>query len=124
MNANQAFATQAAVFDGSILIEVDRDCLWLKVYKGKVSDHQTPPSPFGYTFILSGREQAWDLLLSGKRRWPDLTFPGKRYFDDDPELRRVGELSCDIATEGNLLEAGRLTEATFELAYTLKAVAG
>ncbi len=123
LNKNTAFATQAAVFDGSIQIEVDDDCLWLKVYKGKVIDFQRTPSPFGYTYKLCGSEQSWRLLLSGERMWADLTFPGKRYFDDDPELKRVGEMSSEIRIDGNLLEAGRLTEATFELAYTLKAVA-
>ena len=122
LNVNAAFATQAAVFDGSIQIEVDNDCLWLKIYKGRVIDHQAAPSPFGYTFKLCGKETAWQLLISGARMWADLTFPGKRRFDDDPGLERLGELSSDIHIEGNLLEAGRLTEATFELAYTLKSV--
>lgn len=123
LNANDAFATQAAVFDGSIQIEVDNECLWLKVYKGKVIDHQRAPSPFGYTYKLSGSEQSWGLLLSGERLWADLTYPGKRDFSDDPELERVGEMTSEIRIDGNLIEAGRLTEATFELAYTLKAVA-
>ncbi|MGB1883500.1 MAG: hypothetical protein ACPHUF_06320 [Gammaproteobacteria bacterium] len=123
LNKNESFGTQAAVFDGSIQIEVDKDCLWLKVYKGKVIDHQAGPSPFGYTFKLAGSEQSWNYLLSGARKWADLTFPGKRYFDDDPTLSRVGELETEISIEGNLVEAGRLTEATFELAYTLKSVA-
>ena len=79
---------------------------------------------FGYTFKLRGTERAWQMLLSGERLWADLTFPGKRDFADDPRLSRVGEMSVEIATEGNLLEAGRLTEAMFELAYTLRAVAG
>ncbi len=120
LNANEAFATQAAVFDGAIQLEVDQDCLWLKVYKGRVIDHQATPSPFGYTFKLAGPEAAWRMLLSGERLWADLTYPGKRYFDDDPGLQRVGEMSAPISIEGNLLEAGRLTEATFEIAYTLK----
>ncbi|MGE0484611.1 MAG: hypothetical protein AB7Q81_10765 [Gammaproteobacteria bacterium] len=123
LNANTAFATQAAVFDGAIQIEVDDDRLWLKVYKGRVIDHQAAPSPFGYTFKLCGSSAAWQLLLSGARKWADLTYPGKRRFDDDPKLTRVGELSVDIRIEGNLVEAGRLTEATFELAYTLRQVA-
>lgn len=123
LNANEAFATQAAVFDGAIQIEVDDDCLWLKVYKGRVIDHQASPSPFGCTFKLRGSAAAWQLLLSGERLWADLTYPGKRRFDDDPTLARAGELSVDIRIEGNLIEAGRLTEATFELAYTLRQVA-
>ncbi len=123
LNKNQAFATQAAVFDGSVLLEVDNDKLWLKIYKGQVIDHDTNVPAFGYTFKFSGPEAHWQYLLDGKKLWADLTFPGKRYFDDDPGLTRLGELSVDIATEGNLLEAGRMTEAMFELAYTLRDVA-
>ena len=123
LNKNDAFKTQALVFDGSVLLEVDEDQLWLKIYKGQVIDHQTSIPAFGYTFKFSGPDAHWQYLLSGKKRWADLTFPGKRYFDDDPELKRLGEMSVDIATEGNLLEAGRLTEAMFELAYTLRDVA-
>ena len=123
LNANTAFATQAQAFDGAIQLEVDGDCLWLKIYKGCVIDHQGAPSIFGYTFKLRGSESAWRLLLSGERLWADLTYPGKRDFSDDPKLSRVGEMSVAIATEGNLIEAGRLTEAVFELAYTLRAVA-
>ncbi len=123
LNANSAFGSQSLAFDGAVQIEVDNDCLWLKIYKGRVIDHQASPSIFGYTFKLRGSEHAWRLLLSGERLWADLTFPGKRDFSDDPTLARVGEMSVEIATEGNLLEAGRLTEAMFELAYTLRAVA-
>lgn len=123
LNQNEAFETQALVFDGSVLLQVDEDQLWLKIYKGKVIDHQTSAPAFGYTFKFTGPEAHWQYLLSGERTWADLTFPGKRYFDDDPGLTRLGEMSVDIATEGNLLEAGRLTEAMFELAYTLRDVA-
>lgn len=124
LNANAAFVEQTRWFDGSVLLEVDTDRLWLKIYCGAVIDCQTTVPPFGYTFKFSGPEKAWKSLLSGKRLWADLTYPGKRSFHDDPRLKRVGEMSVDIATEGNLLEAGRMTEAMFELAYTLKAVAG
>jgi len=123
LNTNEAFQTQAAVFDGSVLLEVDDDKLWLKIYRGQVIDHDAQVPAFGYTFKFSGPEEHWQYLLSGRKTWADLTFPGKRYFDDDPGLSRLGELSVDIATEGNLLEAGRLTEAMFELAYTLRDVA-
>lgn len=123
LNQNEAFRTQALAFDGSVLLEVDDDRLWLKIYKGEVIDNDTDVPVFGYTFKFSGPERHWQYLLDGTKLWADLTFPGKRYFDDDPGLSRVGELSVDIATEGNLLEAGRLTEAMFELAYTLRDVA-
>ena len=101
LNANADFRTQTQLFDGSVLLEVDQDRLWLKIYRGKVIDHET----------------------FGKRRWADLTYPGKRDFSDDPELKRVGEMEVAIRTEGNLLESGRLTEAMFQLAYTLQAAA-
>lgn len=123
LNANPSFVEQARWFDGSVLLEVAGDRLWLKIYNGRVIDFQTSVPPFGYTFKFSGAEAAWKDLLSGKRRWADLTYPGKRDFSDDPTLQRVGEISVAIATEGNLLEAGRMTEAMFQLAYTLQATA-
>lgn len=123
LNANKKFVEQSRWFDGSVLLEMGSDRLWLKIYNGKVIDHLTAVPPYGYTFKFTGTEASWKLLTSGKRTWADLTFPGKRYFDDDPKLTRVGEMSVEIATEGNLLEAGRLTEAMFQLAYTLQAVA-
>jgi hypothetical protein len=123
LNNNDEFNTQARVFDGSILIQVDSDQLWLKIYKGQVIDHDVAAPAFGYTFKLSGSESSWNLLLDGKRRWADLTFPGTRYFDNDPELKTVGQNHVEIATEGNLLEAARLTEATFIMAYVLRDVA-
>ena len=123
LNNNADFVMQTQVFDGSIQLEIGSDCLWLKIYKGTVIDYSPHPSGFGYTFKFKGSEEAWSYLLSGERLWADLTYPGKRHFSDDPDLKRVGEMSVEIATEGNLVEAGRLTEAMFELAYTLKALA-
>ncbi len=120
LNANADFALQARAFDGAVLLQVDRDQLWLKIYKGRVIDHETAAPVFGYTFKFSGSEASWRLLLDGKRRWADLTFPGTRNFADDPGLETVGGHHVEIATEGNLLEAGRLTEAMFLLAYTLR----
>jgi len=123
LNNNANFVMQTQVFDGSIQLEIGSDCLWLKIYKGTVIDYSPHPSVFGYTFKFKGSEEAWAYLLSGERLWADLTYPGKRHFSDDPDLKRVGEMSVEISTEGNLVEAGRLTEAMFELAYTLKALA-
>lgn len=120
LNANAEFSTQAQWFDGSVQIEVDDDCLWLKIYRGKVIDQATQTPPFGYTFKFSGPESAWKQLISGKRMWADLTFPGKRTFEDDPKLKRLGEMSVSIRTEGNRIESMRMTEAMFLLAYTLK----
>jgi hypothetical protein len=120
LNAHPSFNEQAQWFDGSVLLEVGTDLLWLKVYKGKVIDHQPAVPPFGYTFKFSGSEASWKLLVSGQRLWADLTFPGKRYFDDDPALATAGTLHVEICTEGNLLEAARLTEAMFQMAYVLR----
>ena len=120
LNAHPGFNEQAQSFDGSVLLEVESDLLWLKVYKGKVIDHQPTVPPFGYTFKFSASEASWKLLTSGQRLWADLTFPGKRYFDDDPTLSTVGTPHVEIRTEGNLLEAGRLSEAMFQMAYVLR----
>ncbi|MBI5616089.1 MAG: hypothetical protein HY943_07370 [Gammaproteobacteria bacterium] len=122
LNANERFAEQALWFDGSVLLECNSDRLWLKIYKGQVIDLQTAVPPFGYTFKFSGPEAAWKALTSGKRLWADLTFPGTRNFENDPKLETAGAFHVDIATEGNMLEASRLTEAMFELAYTLRDV--
>ncbi|MSR15744.1 MAG: hypothetical protein EXR86_14560 [Gammaproteobacteria bacterium] len=123
LNNNSSFVEQTRWFDGSVLLEVDSERLWLKIYSGKVIDYQNAVPPFGFTFKFTGSEAAWKDLINGKRRWADLTYPGKRDFSDDPDLKRVGEISVSIATEGNLLEAGRMTEAMFQLAYTLQATA-
>jgi hypothetical protein len=120
LNAHPEFNEQAQRFDGSVLLEAGSDLLWLKIYKGKVIDHQPAVPPFGYTFKFSGSEASWKLLINGKRLWADLTFPGKRYFDDDPALATAGTLQVEIRTEGNLLEAARLTEAMFQMAYVLR----
>jgi hypothetical protein len=120
LNAHPVFNQQAQWFDGSVLLEVGSDLLWLKIYKGKVIDHQPAVPPFGYTFKFSGSEASWELLTSGQRLWADLTFPGKRYFDDDPKLSSAGTPAVEIRTEGNLLEAARLTEAMFQMAYVLR----
>jgi hypothetical protein len=124
LNAHQVFNEQAQWFDGSVLLEVGTDLLWLKIYKGKVIDHQPAVPPFGYTFKFSGSEASWALLTSGQRLWADLTFPGKRYFDDDPALASAGSAQVEIRTEGNLLEAGRLSEAMFQMAYVLRDCVG
>lgn len=124
LNAHPVFNEQAQWFDGSVLLEVESDLLWLKIYKGKVIDHQPTVPPFGYTFKFSASEASWKLLTSGQRLWADLTFPGKRYFDDDPTLSTVGMPHVEIRTEGNLLEAGRLAEAMFQMAYVLRDCVG
>jgi hypothetical protein len=120
LNAHPAFNQQAQWFDGSVLLEVGADLLWLKIYKGKVIDHQPAVPAFGYTFKFSGSEASWKLLTSGQRLWADLTYPGKRYFDDDSALSTAGTPHVEIRTEGNLLEAARLTEAIFQMAYVLR----
>ena len=35
LNANAVFVEQTRWFDGSVLLEVDADRLWLKIYNGK-----------------------------------------------------------------------------------------
>ncbi|MGH8012245.1 MAG: hypothetical protein ACREQ4_07095 [Candidatus Binataceae bacterium] len=120
LNASREFNQQAQWFDGSVLLEAGADQLWLKIYKGRIIDHQASVPPFGYTFKISGPERSWRLLIDGERLWADLITPGKRHFDDDPTLSGAGPVPPELRTEGNLLEAGRLTEAIYQLAYILR----
>ncbi len=50
LNAHPGFNEQAQWFDGSVLLEVGTDLLWLKIYKGKVIDHQ--PCRFSFRLYL------------------------------------------------------------------------
>ncbi len=59
LNGHAEFNEQAQWFDGSVLLEAGADTLWLKIYKGKIIDHQAAAPPYGYTFKYSGSEAAW-----------------------------------------------------------------
>ena len=114
------FEAEARWFDGSILIGVGPEALWLKVYRGKVIDVLEFVPVFGYTFKLSGSVAAWEMLGSGERTFTDLISAGSRHLDTaDPEALEAaggGYRPPELAIEGNGVEAGRMHIATMHLA--------
>lgn len=115
------FAAEARWFDGSILVEVGDDRLWLKIYRGQVIDTLEFVPVFGYTFKLSGSVLAWQMLGSGERTFTDLISAGSRYLDTVAEIEAAGAgyRPPELAIEGNGIEAGRMHIATMHLARRL-----
>lgn len=124
LNRSSEFATYARWFDGSVMLEADDGQCWLKIYRGRVIDHMPFMPPLGYTFKLTGSNWAWEALRSGERHIVDLLTPGLRHFDDDTDLARIGEMTPpQIRLEGNVMEAGRVTEVVHLLANAYTTVA-
>lgn len=124
LNADAEFEKYGRWFDGQILLESEDGQVWLKVYKGKVIDLMPFMPMFGYTFALSGSDAAWGMLASGERLFVDLLTPGARHFEDDPELKTLGEMiPSQMKLGGNLMEAGRVTEIIHLIAAAYVAVA-
>lgn len=116
--ADPEFEQEARWFDGSILIEVGPEPIWLKVYRGKVIDTLEFTPVFGYTFKLSGAPETWALLGSGERTFTDLVSAGSRYAESIEEIEAGGGGYRPplLAIEGNGVEAGRIHIATMHLA--------
>ena len=116
--ADPEFEQEARWFDGSILIEVGAEPLWLKVYRGKVIDTLEFTPVFGYTFKLSAAPDTWALLGSGERTFTDLVSAGSRYAESIEEIEAGGGGYRPplLAIEGNGVEAGRIHIATMHLA--------
>lgn len=115
--ADPEFEAEARWFDGSILIGVGAEQLWLKIYRGKVIDTLEFVPVFGYTFKLSGGEAAWEMLGSGERTFTDLVSAGSRYLElEEIEAAGGGYRPPELAIEGNGVEAGRMHIATMHLA--------
>jgi hypothetical protein len=114
---NEGFCQETRWFDGSILLEVGTQRIWLKIYRGKVIDQMDTIPPFGYTFRITGSEAAWDMLISGERMFTDLVAHGTRHLESwaDPLSEGGGNRRPDIAIEGNQFEAGRLHTAIYHL---------
>jgi hypothetical protein len=112
------FEQESRWFDGSILIEVGGQLLWLKVYRGKIIDLLEFVPVFGYTFKISGSVDAWTMLGSGERTFTDLVSAGSRYAESIGEIESGGGgyRPPELAIEGNSIEAGRLHIATMHLA--------
>jgi hypothetical protein len=115
------FAAEARWFDGSILVEVGDERLWLKIYRGRVIDTLEFVPVFGYTFKISGSVTAWSMLGSGERTFTDLISAGSRYLDTVAEIEAAGAgyRPPELAIEGNGIEAGRMHIATMYLARCL-----
>lgn len=118
--ADPEFEAEARWFDGSILLGVGGEQLWVKIYRGKAIDTLEFVPVFGYTFKLSGSEHAWEMLGSGERTFTDLVSAGSRYLDstDDAVIDAAGGgyAPPELAIEGNGVEAGRMHIATMHLA--------
>lgn len=123
--ADPEFEQEARWFDGSILVEVGAEPLWLKVYRGKLIDTLEFTPVFGYTFKLSGAPETWALLGSGERTFTDLVSAGSRYAESIEEIEAGGGGYRPplLAIEGNGVEAGRMHIATMHLARAFAATA-
>lgn len=124
LNADEEFALESRWFDGSILLEAGAERVWLKVYRGQVIDHLEFVPAFGYTFKLTGSEEAWRMLAEGERTFTDLATPGSRHCDTVEEIEAGGGgyRPPELAIEGNGLEAGRMHLAILRLATVLATV--
>jgi len=116
--ADPEFEQEARWFDGSILVEVGAEPIWLKIYRGKVIDTLEFTPVFGYTFKLSGAPETWAMLGSGERTFTDLVSAGSRYAESIEEIEAGGGGYRPplLAIEGNGVEAGRMHLATMYLA--------
>lgn len=110
LNASREFTRETRWFDGSIVIEVGMQQLWLKVYRGRVIDAMAMIPPFGATISISGSAQAWEMLCSGERTFSDLVTAGSRHLKsyDDPLSEGGGLRPPELAIGGNGFEAGRI----------------
>jgi hypothetical protein len=115
------FEAEARWFDGSILVDIEGDRLWLKIYRGRVIDTLEFVPVFGYTFKISGSRAAWTMLGTGERTFTDLISAGSRYLDTVEEIEAAGAgyRPPELAIEGNGIEAGRMHIATMHLSRAL-----
>jgi hypothetical protein len=121
--ADPEFEAEARWFDGSILLGVGEQILWVKIYRGKAIDTLEFVPVFGYTFKLSGSVAAWEMLGNGERTYTDLISAGSRYLGTMEEIEAAGGgyRPPELAIEGNGVEAGRMHIATMHLAWALAA---
>jgi hypothetical protein len=116
--ADPEFEAEARWFDGSILLGVGAEALWVKIYRGKAIDTLEFVPVFGYTFKLSGADAAWEMLGNGERTYTDLISAGSRHLGSvaAAEAAGGGYRPPELAIEGNGVEAGRMHIATLHLA--------
>ena len=118
LHEDEEFVAEARWFDGSILVEVDAQRLWIKLYRGRVIEMLEYVPVFGYTFKIAGSRHAWTMLGSGERTFTDLVSFGSRYLDTVEQIEAAGGgyRPPELAIEGNGIEAGRMHIATMHLA--------
>jgi hypothetical protein len=97
VNADPEFRRATEWFDGSVLLRVGDLAVWMKWYKGQIIDMHEGPSPLGYTFAHTAPLEVWQQIAE---------LPHNVY-TPWAKLLHYGE----IAVEGNVIEATRLTEA-------------
>lgn len=98
LNGSSDFQSGARWFDGSVLLGMGDEILWLKIYDGRVIDHKPYLTPLGFTFALKAPEAIWRALLQEDRN-EILSYTGSK----------------KILVEGNLLEFMRLTKTVIAL---------
>ncbi len=59
-----AFASTAAWFDTTIVLESGEQAIFLKIYRGRIIDMGRGHGFLGYTFALSAGEGTWTRVLS------------------------------------------------------------
>ena len=105
LDGSSDFQGAARWFDGSVLLGMGDEILWLKIYDGRVIDHKPHPPPFGFTFALKASEESWRALLQEDRN-EILSYTGSK----------------KILVEGNLLEFMRLTKTVVALVDGMRAL--
>lgn len=105
LNGSSDFQGGARWFDGSLLLAMGDEILWLKIYDGRIINHKPHPSPLGFTFALKAPEGSWHALLEEDRN-EILSYTGTK----------------KILVEGNLLEFMRLTKMVVALVDGMRAL--
>jgi hypothetical protein len=64
LSADPAFASAAAWFDTTIVIESGDRAMFLKIYRGRIIDSGRGHGVLGYQFALGASEATWTRVLS------------------------------------------------------------
>jgi hypothetical protein len=102
LNNDPEFARATRLFDGSVLLNIGKQSIWMKWYRGQVIDLHEGIDLLGFTFSLTAPEDVWrdiiDLPRTSYKPWA--------------KLFNFGE----IAMGGDIVAATRVQEATFIMA--------
>ncbi len=100
-NDDAQFNRAAEWSDVNVVLEVDDERYWLKLYGGEIIDtmkYEPMSNPLGYDVILSGSVEAWQAVNDAEMPFWKAYSQGK------------------ITIDGNLLEANRMHEAIVRMA--------